>query len=64
MSTLINSVFKEFISILTPKSVPGLLTIPLTLFIVIIINNALGLCPYIFTASSHMTFTISLALPL
>lgn len=34
------------------------------LFIFILYNNILGLVPYIFTRSSHLVFTISLALPL
>nr|AKN78877.1 ATP synthase FO subunit 6 [Harmonia axyridis]ARI43901.1 ATP synthase F0 subunit 6 [Harmonia axyridis] len=36
----------------------------IVLFYFIMINNLMGLFPYIFTASSHMIFTLSLALPL
>ena len=36
----------------------------ISLFIFILINNLIGLIPYIFTASSHLVFTLSLALPL
>nr|AXS65353.1 ATP synthase F0 subunit 6 [Cucujoidea sp. 7 KM-2017] len=36
----------------------------ITLFFFILMNNFLGLFPYIFTSSSHLTFTLSLALPL
>lgn len=43
---------------------PGSNLICLRLFIFIAINNAMGLFPYIFTSPSHLTFTISLALPL
>jgi len=53
----------EFKAILNPNSVPGILLIPISLFLLIALNNALGLLPYVFTASSHLTFTIALALP-
>nr|WBK02814.1 ATP synthase F0 subunit 6 [Inocellia sinensis] len=35
-----------------------------SLFLFIMFNNLLGLFPYIFTSSSHMSFTLTLALPL
>nr|AXS65607.1 ATP synthase F0 subunit 6 [Cucujoidea sp. 34 KM-2017] len=35
-----------------------------SLFIMILMNNFLGLFPYIFTSTSHMAMTMSLALPL
>nr|YP_009590114.1 ATP synthase F0 subunit 6 [Magicicada septendecula]QBM09099.1 ATP synthase F0 subunit 6 [Magicicada septendecula] len=35
-----------------------------SLFIFILFNNFLGLFPYIFTSSSHLVFSLSLALPL
>nr|YP_010034066.1 ATP synthase F0 subunit 6 [Colobopsis nipponica]QOW83445.1 ATP synthase F0 subunit 6 [Colobopsis nipponica] len=38
------------------------LIIFLSLFMTILINNFLGLFPYIFTASSHMTFCLSISL--
>nr|ARH54160.1 ATP synthase F0 subunit 6 [Calvia decemguttata] len=36
----------------------------ISLFFFILINNFMGLFPYIFTSSSHLVFTLSLALPL
>nr|AWV83761.1 ATP synthase F0 subunit 6 [Okanagana noveboracensis] len=36
----------------------------ISLFMFILCNNILGLVPYIFTSSSHLVFTMSLALPL
>nr|AWV83748.1 ATP synthase F0 subunit 6 [Okanagana bella] len=36
----------------------------ISLFMFILYNNILGLVPYIFTSSSHLVFTMSLALPL
>lgn len=54
----------EFQASLNPGSVPGILLISLAFFVVISLNNFLGLIPYVFTASSHMSFTLALALPL
>lgn len=42
---------------------PGLVHFFISLFLFIIFNNFLGLFPYIFTSSRHLTLTISLALP-
>nr|QNH68978.1 ATP synthase F0 subunit 6 [Ergatettix serrifemora] len=36
----------------------------ISLFLLIMINNVMGLFPYIFTSSSHMVMTLSLALPM
>nr|QAY82207.1 ATP synthase F0 subunit 6 [Coccinella transversoguttata] len=36
----------------------------ISLFFFILINNFMGLFPYIFTSSSHLIFTLTLALPL
>lgn len=38
--------------------------LPVCLFMTILFNNFWGLFPYVFTASSHLTFTVALALPL
>lgn len=55
---------KEFsIAIIYIKS-PGLVHFFISIFLFIAINNFLGLFPYIFTASSHLSYTIVLALPL
>nr|YP_010723807.1 ATP synthase F0 subunit 6 [Dryodurgades formosana]WDW30761.1 ATP synthase F0 subunit 6 [Dryodurgades formosana] len=35
----------------------------ISIFMLILINNMLGLMPYIFTSSSHLTYSLSLALP-
>jgi len=63
-SNLIKKVGTEFKAILSPSSLPGVLSIPLSLLTIIGINNVFGLSPYIFTASSHLVFTLTLALPL
>nr|AWV84411.1 ATP synthase F0 subunit 6 [Tettigades major] len=36
----------------------------ISLFMFILYNNIMGLVPYIFTSSSHLVFTMSMALPL
>lgn len=38
--------------------------IVLTIFITIIINNLIGLIPYVFTSSSHIVFSLMLSLPM
>lgn len=57
---LLNFLFKEF-KILINYSFSNLI-IFIRLFIFIIINNFLGLLPYIFTASRHLRFCLSLSL--
>ncbi len=61
---IIKRVKIEFSAILSPNSAPGFLLVPLSLFRFILVNNAFGLLPYVFTASSHLSFTIRIALPL
>jgi F-type H+-transporting ATPase subunit a len=59
-----NYLNKEFsIALGTIKS-QGLTHIFISIFLFIRINNFLGLFPYIFTSSRHLTFTVALALPL
>lgn len=43
---------------------PGITHIITRIFIFIAVNNFIGLSPYIFTSSSHLTFRVSLALRL
>nr|QWB85668.1 ATP synthase F0 subunit 6 [Mantitheus pekinensis] len=54
---------KEF-KILLGKKTNGTTLIFISLFSMIIFNNFIGLFPYVFTSTSHITLTISLALPL
>nr|YP_010952909.1 ATP synthase F0 subunit 6 [Empoascanara defecta]WMQ52352.1 ATP synthase F0 subunit 6 [Empoascanara defecta] len=42
----------------------GALLIMLTMFMFILINNLMGLVPYVFTSSSHLVFSLTMALPL
>nr|ARH55227.1 ATP synthase F0 subunit 6 [Trichodes leucopsideus] len=50
--------------ILIGKNYMGSTLIFISLFSFILMNNFLGLFPYIFTSTSHMTLTLTLALPL
>uniref|UniRef100_A0A343C226 ATP synthase subunit a n=1 Tax=Anthrenus verbasci TaxID=295669 RepID=A0A343C226_9COLE len=62
-SKILTTLHKEFKILLGPKS-PGSSLIFLSLFSMIIFNNFMGLFPYIFTSTSHLVFTLTLALPL
>nr|WRY72504.1 ATP synthase F0 subunit 6 [Zyginella mandali] len=42
----------------------GTTIIGISLFLMILINNLMGLMPYIFTSSAHLVFSLTLALPL
>nr|DAZ91306.1 TPA_asm: ATP6 [Baikalogammarus pullus] len=57
-----NYIFKEFLPLV--KKYPFVLVIPAALFTFIACNNVVGLAPYIFTGTSQLALTISLALPL
>nr|UOU84945.1 ATP synthase F0 subunit 6 [Platypalpus candicans] len=55
---------KEFKILLGPQGHSGSTFLFVSLFTMITFNNFMGLFPYIFTSTSHMTFTLALALPL
>nr|YP_010373776.1 ATPase subunit 6 [Malcus setosus]UPI55277.1 ATPase subunit 6 [Malcus setosus] len=42
----------------------GMTLMMISLMMMILLNNMMGLLPYIFTSSSHLSFSLSLALPL
>nr|YP_010222567.1 ATP synthase F0 subunit 6 [Hippotiscus dorsalis]UCC46017.1 ATP synthase F0 subunit 6 [Hippotiscus dorsalis] len=42
----------------------GMTLLTLSLFMFILINNFMGLMPYIFTSSSHLAFSLTMALPM
>nr|AVN67258.1 ATP synthase F0 subunit 6 [Platyzosteria sp. AUS3] len=62
---LIINLHMEFKTLLGIKNInKGSSFIFISLFSMIMFNNFLGLFPYIFTSTSHMTLTLTLALPL
>lgn len=52
----------EFQILLKTCPAPSLALLRLSFFLFIFLNNSLGLFPYVFTASSHLTFRLTLAL--
>nr|AXS66584.1 ATP synthase F0 subunit 6 [Cleroidea sp. 6 KM-2017] len=60
---IILTLHNEF-KVLIGKNHMGSTLIFISLFSFIMMNNFLGLFPYIFTSTSHMTLTLTLALPL
>nr|QIV24800.1 ATP synthase F0 subunit 6 [Xixuthrus sp. ANIC_25-067096] len=61
--SIISSMHKEF-KVLIGKENKGATLLFVSLFSFIMFNNFLGLFPYIFTSTSHMVLTLTLALPL
>nr|YP_009346544.1 ATP synthase F0 subunit 6 [Apriona swainsoni]YP_010873068.1 ATP synthase F0 subunit 6 [Batocera horsfieldi]APA32596.1 ATP synthase F0 subunit 6 [Apriona swainsoni]WGV34288.1 ATP synthase F0 subunit 6 [Batocera horsfieldi] len=61
---IIMTLHKEFKILIGYNKTQGSTLIFISLFSLILFNNFLGLFPYIFTSTSHMTLTLSLALPL
>nr|YP_009528969.1 ATP synthase F0 subunit 6 [Ophraella communa]AST14956.1 ATP synthase F0 subunit 6 [Ophraella communa] len=61
---IIKTLHLEFKILLGLNKSQGSTLIFISLFSIILFNNFLGLFPYIFTSTSHMTMTLSLALPL
>nr|YP_009049148.1 ATP synthase F0 subunit 6 [Tribolium audax]AIE43741.1 ATP synthase F0 subunit 6 [Tribolium audax] len=58
-----STLHKEFLTLLGSQN-KTLTMVFISLFSMILFNNFLGLFPYIFTSTSHMVMTLSLALPL
>nr|UFZ13233.1 ATP synthase F0 subunit 6 [Orohermes crepusculus] len=63
-SNLLITLHKEFKTLLGPSSYLGSTFIFINVFSLILYNNFLGLFPYIFTSTSHLVMTLTLALPL
>nr|AFP16901.1 ATP synthase F0 subunit 6 [Peploptera acromialis] len=61
---IISTLHKEFKILINNKKSQGSTLILVTLFTIILFNNFMGLFPYIFTATSHMVLTLTLALPM
>nr|URX53206.1 ATP synthase F0 subunit 6 [Cryptotermes rotundiceps] len=64
-NVLLTKLHNEFKTLLGTKSInKGSTFLFVSLFSLILFNNFLGLFPYIFTSTSHLTMTLTLALPL
>nr|ASL05710.1 ATP synthase F0 subunit 6 [Monochamus sartor urussovii]UZT27196.1 ATP synthase F0 subunit 6 [Monochamus sartor urussovii]WDE75823.1 ATP synthase F0 subunit 6 [Monochamus sartor urussovii] len=61
---IIMNLHSEFKILIGFNKTKGSTLIFISLFSLILFNNFLGLFPYIFTSTSHMTLTLTLALPL
>lgn len=59
-----STLHKEFKTLLGERGLNGSTFIFVSVFSLILFNNFIGLFPYIFTRSSHLAFTLTLALPL
>nr|WPW47390.1 ATP synthase F0 subunit 6 [Asclepios apicalis] len=57
-----NNLHQEFKTLLFKSN--GLTLMMTSIFMFILINNMMGLLPYIFTSSSHLVFSLALSLPL
>ena len=64
MNKIKTILYSEFKTILGSQRPKGSLVILISLFIFILVNNFIGLYPYIFTSTRHIIITLSLALPL
>nr|WNO18648.1 ATP synthase F0 subunit 6 [Seseria sambara indosinica] len=61
---IINKLHLEFKNLLGPNSFNGSTFIFISLFSFVLFNNFLGLFPYIFTSTSHLTISLSISLSL
>jgi len=63
-NSILSVLHKEFKTLLGTTGIPGSTFIFISLFSIIVFNNFIGLFPYIFTSTAHITLSLSLALPL
>nr|YP_010146971.1 ATP synthase F0 subunit 6 [Conosia irrorata]QQP21493.1 ATP synthase F0 subunit 6 [Conosia irrorata] len=63
-TSILLTLHKEFKTLLGNLGKNGSTFIFISLFSFIMFNNFMGLFPYIFTSSSHLLYTLTLALPL
>nr|UPL65911.1 ATPase subunit 6 [Pilophorus typicus] len=63
LNMIINQLYMEMKTLLGKNS-KGFTLLIISMFMFILTNNMMGLLPYIFTSSSHLSYTLTLALPL
>nr|WPO01467.1 ATP synthase F0 subunit 6 [Eocanthecona thomsoni] len=63
LSSIMYKLHNEF-KLLLGNNHGGMTLMSISLFMFILTNNFMGLMPYIFTSSSHLVFSLTLALPL
>nr|QTZ19011.1 ATP synthase F0 subunit 6 [Mycomya sp. WQY006] len=63
-NNILLTLHKEFKTLLGVNGHKGSTLLFISLFSIILFNNFIGLFPYIFTSTSHLTLSLSLALPL
>nr|AYW52302.1 ATP synthase F0 subunit 6 [Agrilinae sp. 1 ACP-2013] len=61
---MMSTLHKEFKTLMATNKMNGSTILFVSLFSFILFNNFLGLFPYIFTSTSHLSLTLALALPL
>nr|QHI41718.1 ATP synthase F0 subunit 6 [Eudemis lucina] len=61
---ILNTLHKEFKTLLGMNGLNGSTFIFISMFSFVLFNNFLGLFPYIFTSTSHLTLSLSISLPL
>lgn len=61
---IMSTLHLEFKVLLGISFMPGITLVFVALFLFIVFNNFIGLFPYVFTSSSHLSFTLTLSLPL
>nr|WMQ77888.1 ATP synthase F0 subunit 6 [Ourapteryx ebuleata] len=61
---ILNKLHNEFKTLLKNNYFQGSTFIFISLFSFVLFNNFLGLFPYIFTSTSHLTLSLSISLPL
>nr|YP_010610495.1 ATP synthase F0 subunit 6 [Agrilus discalis]WAP90835.1 ATP synthase F0 subunit 6 [Agrilus discalis] len=61
---ILTTLHKEFKILMASNKMNGSTILFISLFSFVLFNNSLGLFPYIFTSTSHLSFTLTLALPL
>lgn len=63
-NNILKTLHKEFTTLLGNTSHRGSTLIFISLFSIVLFNNFIGLFPYVFTRTRHLTITLTAALPL